>query len=419
MSRIFNIKEHTIEASHIREYARATSHSQDEKLWLHVKQYTPKDNPHPQKGDVTLIGGHANGFPKELYEPLWEEFYHAAKSRNIRIRSIYFADAAWQGQSGIINQDALGNDPGWLDYARDILHMINTFRPPPPIMGMGHSFGANALTNVALLHPRLLTSLVLLDPVISHYASTPQANGSGPAGISTYRREVWPSRQEAAASFNRSPFYKSWDPRVLERWLDYGIRNVPGEQAVTLTTTKHQEVFTFLRPSWDAYDAKGKALVRPELVPDLNPSLNDRWPTYPLYRPEGANTVTRLPNVRPSVLYVFGGQSDISLPEIQAEKMALTGSGVGGSGGEAKGRVKKVVGDKNGHLIPMENPSFCASAAAEWIEAEIERWWVDERAYEEWTRKSKEDKTTISDEYKRYVGNPKGRGSRDKAKAKI
>lgn len=64
MSSLFDIKEHTIEASYIREYARATSHSQDEKLLLHVKQYIPKDNPNPQKGDVTLIGGHANGFPK-------------------------------------------------------------------------------------------------------------------------------------------------------------------------------------------------------------------------------------------------------------------------------------------------------------------------------------------------------------------
>lgn len=64
MSAVFDIKEHTIEAAHIREFARATANSQDERLLLHIKQYTPKDNPNPQKGDVTIIGGHANGFPK-------------------------------------------------------------------------------------------------------------------------------------------------------------------------------------------------------------------------------------------------------------------------------------------------------------------------------------------------------------------
>ena len=131
MASVFNIAQHVIEASHIREYARATSHSQDEKLHLHVKQYIPKDNLVPRKGDVTIIGAHANGFPKatppqqclsrcrphsltlqsqELYEPLWEDLYHDAKSRNLRIRSIYIADAAWQGQSGVLNHDALGND---------------------------------------------------------------------------------------------------------------------------------------------------------------------------------------------------------------------------------------------------------------------------------------------------------------------
>lgn len=61
---LFHIKEHTLPASHIREYARATSQSQDDELLQHVKEYIPKDNPHPKKGDVTIIGAHANGFPK-------------------------------------------------------------------------------------------------------------------------------------------------------------------------------------------------------------------------------------------------------------------------------------------------------------------------------------------------------------------
>lgn len=31
---------------------------------LAVKQYTPLDNLNPQPGDLTIIGAHANGFPK-------------------------------------------------------------------------------------------------------------------------------------------------------------------------------------------------------------------------------------------------------------------------------------------------------------------------------------------------------------------
>lgn len=60
----FKIQEHTLTTSHIREYPHATAGHEDDELQLAIKQYTPFDNPNPQPGDVTIIGGHANGFPK-------------------------------------------------------------------------------------------------------------------------------------------------------------------------------------------------------------------------------------------------------------------------------------------------------------------------------------------------------------------
>ncbi|EQL04023.1 hypothetical protein OCS_00270 [Ophiocordyceps sinensis CO18] len=126
-SAIFNVVEHVIGASHMREYPCATANSQDEKLLLHVKQYVPRDNASPRRGDLTVIGAHANGFPKELYEPLWDDFYHQAKHSGVRIRAIWISDAAWQGRSGLLNQGKLGNDPSWHDYSRDMLQLITTF----------------------------------------------------------------------------------------------------------------------------------------------------------------------------------------------------------------------------------------------------------------------------------------------------
>lgn len=64
MSSIFEIREHTLECQHIREYARATVNAEEDVLRLEIKQYIPLDNPNPQEGDVTIIGAHANGFPK-------------------------------------------------------------------------------------------------------------------------------------------------------------------------------------------------------------------------------------------------------------------------------------------------------------------------------------------------------------------
>lgn len=64
MSTLFDIKEHVVDAQHIREYPRATANSQEDVLQLAVKQYIPKDNPNPKPGDITIIASHANGFVK-------------------------------------------------------------------------------------------------------------------------------------------------------------------------------------------------------------------------------------------------------------------------------------------------------------------------------------------------------------------
>lgn len=59
----FRIHEHTIASSHIREYARATADGQEDVLQLAVKQYVPRED-FKASSEVTVIGAHANGFPK-------------------------------------------------------------------------------------------------------------------------------------------------------------------------------------------------------------------------------------------------------------------------------------------------------------------------------------------------------------------
>ena len=104
----FEVIEHVIPGQHVREWPRATANSQEDVLDIHIKQYVPLDNPSPGRpGDVTIIGAHANGFPKELYEALWAEL-HARSSRRpgsgFRIRGIWIADVANQGRSGVLNE---------------------------------------------------------------------------------------------------------------------------------------------------------------------------------------------------------------------------------------------------------------------------------------------------------------------------
>ncbi|OJD19017.1 hypothetical protein ACJ73_08672 [Blastomyces percursus] len=431
----FKVIEHTVPCQHIREYPRAIATEQEETLWLSVKQYVPLDNPNPKPGDITIIGAHANGFPKELYEPLWEELLSRAKRHGFGVRGIWIADVAHQGNSGVLNENVLGNDPSWFDHPRDLLHFINLKRAemPRPLFGIGHSMGGNNLINLALLHPRLLTSLILMDPVLNGLEVTQQDHTfhtiPTTTAASSYRRDLWPSRAAVAESVKKSKFYQAWDQRVLDRWIQYGLRELPtaiyplpptqassssssspstpSSQAtetanpVTLTTTRHQEVFTFSRPNFTPPNTKPiNRLTHPDLFPGITSA-------YPFYRPETAITFARLPNLRPSVFYVFADKSDMCLPQFCKDKLDNTGIRVGGSGGVAEGRVTSVMLKDVGHLIPMEAVGETADHAAEWIGREMERWRRDEEEFREgWGKVSRIEKVTIDEEWKSLVKPP-------------
>ncbi|KAF2631978.1 alpha/beta-hydrolase [Macroventuria anomochaeta] len=413
-SQYFRLDDHKIEASHIRSFPRALSTHENDVFHLAIKQYTPLNNPAPQDGDITIIAAHANAFPKELYEPLWDELLQRSQGFGFKIRSIWIADVVHQGHSSVLNEDKLGNDPSWLDHSRDLLHMVNTFarQMPRPIIGVGHSMGGAQLANLALLHPRLFESLILIDPVIQGKMTV--LGNVSPAFASAKRRDLWPSRAEAAKGFKKSKFYQTWDPRVLDRWIEHGLRNVPTklypdakEGQVTLSTTKHQEVMTFLRPNFRNRGGE----TEPDSVDFTltNPKLNRRThadltpyeqPQEPFYRGESTIVFNQLPTLRPSVLYVFGSLSFLTDDAIIEEKLAKTGSGVGGSGGRAEGRVDSVMVQDAGHLIPMEKVEESADHIGKWIGKEMVRYrdW-EKKTQEEWGNKKGIERSVLSDRF--------------------
>ncbi|EME89782.1 uncharacterized protein MYCFIDRAFT_118362, partial [Pseudocercospora fijiensis CIRAD86] len=423
----FQIQKHNLPASHIREYPRATTDDQEEVVRLAIKQYTPIKPAGDGRNGVTIIGGHANGFPKELYEPLWDDLYERLQKSGVYISSIWIADVSHQGDSGVLNEDILGNDPSWFDHPRDLFLMINHFREhmKRPMIGIGHSMGGAHLVNLALMHPRLFTTLILIDPVIQR---NPSVRGNfGPARASTVRRDRWASRQEAESKAKRSKMFQTWDPRVLEKWMQHGLRELPtplyhpkepqpskplpadpilpqppSSRELTLKTTKFQEVFTFLRPNFATKTHPDpENFPNPETHPDV-PAWTS--PKSPFYRPEPLVIFTRLPNLRPSAFYIFGEHSDLSAPLLRADKVAQTGVGWGGSGGVKKGRVREYVCQGVGHLIPMEVVGETADVAGEWVVEELRRWREgEEEERREWGKVPKREKAVFSEEFKRQI----------------
>lgn len=368
---------------------------------------------------------------------MWDELHARSRSNGFTIRSIWIADVAQQAASSVLNEKILGNDrklcdlsttivtdtrlASWYDHSRDLLHMINHFRKemPMPFVGIGHSMGGCQLANLAYIHPRLFSTLILLDPVIQDHAMSDASlevvvkTGYIPARLSTYRRDVWPSRAEAEASFLKTPYYKAWDSRVLKAWVKHGLRDTPtllhpdkknGE--VTLTTTPHNEVNTFLRRVQNPY----------EDILDLDPAYAANMDKLPFYRNEISEVFHRLPALRPSVLWVFGEKSEMSGQHAQDLKMRSVGTGIGGSGGVAKGRVDKVVLKDIGHLVAMEEPKKCADAAAPWIGKEMSRWRQQLEVYTKWTKLSDKEKITVLPDWYEKIGPPLGKPKQAQSK---
>lgn len=253
------------------------------------------------------------------------------------------------------------------------------------------------------MHPRLFTSLILLEPIVQ---SSPPP-GPNVARSSSYRVDLWLSLSAASDAFRQNKFFAGLDPRVLDNILKHGIRKIPTslyplsetvkEGACTLTTTKHQEVWSFLRPNFEGRDAQSSQNRLDHLLfPDI--SMAQRGLLF--YRPEISIAQEYLAYLRPSVLYIYGAQSYLSAPDRQNEEMERTGSGLGGSGGVKMGQVEKHVFENLGHMVPLEDVRGCTKVIGEWMEKKLTQFKVDEEALKKYDpQKSTNDMLIMSQKW--------------------
>ena len=242
-------------------------------------------------------------------------------------------------------------------------------------------------TNLAFLHPRLLTTVILLDPVIITIRPGQEPVSEIPLGIRAlaHRPDLWRNRAKAASSVTKAD--RGWDKRVLDLIVEYGFRDLPAaryrdlpadkaDAPVTLTTTKQQSVLTQVRPYLE-YKKGEPVTVKRELYPDLDP----RWTTLPVYRPETTLTMDRLPTLRASTLFILGTESNPFWLHSMRRAAKAAGSGVGGSGGMAEGRVREAL-VKGGHVFPFTIVGETARICAAWLGEEMGKFRQTEGVWE-------------------------------------
>jgi pimeloyl-ACP methyl ester carboxylesterase len=265
---------------------------------------------------------------------------------------------------------------------------------------------------LSLIHPRLFHSLALIEPVIQRNSPS----GPNAAFLTSHRPDLWPSRSKAEASFRSNPFFKTWESRVLDKHLQYALRDTPTALypastlagstkatpgAVTLKTTKHQEAWSYVRSNFAPQSADPIDPIERLLSPDLDPADSG---TYLFHRAESILALQGLPNIRPRVLWVFGARSHINTPALQDEKMALSGTGIGGSGGVRAGMVEKAVVEEAAHMVPFEKVQECAVLLARWLEKQIDSFRAEEVFYREHkSGKSEREMLAMSKEWLKGV----------------
>ncbi|OJJ69023.1 hypothetical protein ASPBRDRAFT_46306 [Aspergillus brasiliensis CBS 101740] len=430
----FRVVEHTIPCPSLREYHHGVKDGQT--LQLAIKQYIPLNNIHPGPDDVTIIAGHANGIPKECYEPLWDDLVATSK---VKIKAIWFADCANQGASGVLNEDKLGNDPNWFDHSRDLLSMVTHLQDQikPPIVGVAHSFSCSPFVHLSLIHPRLFHSLIFLEPMIQ-VESPIKPGGRSPALWASTRPDLWPSQSEAEKHIRSNPFWRKWDPRAVTKYIEYGLRPVPtalypidppsfeGESSapkvtpnsVTLTTTKAQEAWTFMRfnitpyaGSTDQKDGSNSENAERFLSPDLATSgkegtSND--PSYVATCPWTCLAFEFLPYIRPSVLFVWGEKSHLNTPGARRDdKLLRVGTGLGGNGGVRAGIVRAEVVKGASHTAPLEEVGETARLVSVWLVEQAKRYLEEKKFWSEYnSQKSERGGLALSGKWMEYMKLP-------------
>ncbi|GAA5868095.1 hypothetical protein JCM3774_001019 [Rhodotorula dairenensis] len=303
---------------------------------------------------LTLVLSHANGFYKEVWEPVLASVLAQIEQRgsSLPVDEIWALDCAIQGDSAVLNDDVLGNAFNWADHGRDLVNVIAYYldspdlattgsqagttggafpRPadnvpaeialldnaplagPGPsrpsdrtyrkrlIVGIGHSLGGGATAFAATACPSLFSSVIFLDPVIvPPELKTPRTMISATLAA-LKRRSTWQTRQDAKEAFLSKPFFRAWDPEVLDGYVRHGLHETNDGQ-VALKTKPHYEALTFMDP---LASASRRACVRLQSLPPTLPAhfifadkdrsvLQEDWIEYILTRALPHATSTRV-----------------------------------------------------------------------------------------------------------------------------
>ncbi len=257
---------------------------------------------------------HANGFPPGTYRKLIDELTNHHHVFSMAARPL------WPDSRPRVLRD-------WSPLVEDLRAELDR-RGVRRVVGVGHSLGAVISLLAAAADPGLFSAVVAIDPIIftgvrSLFWGTAKKLGLGGrirlVRGALRRRVQWADRDEARATYSSKSVFSSWDPEVLDDYLDVGIVDLP-EGGVQLRYPREWEARIFAAAPHDLW-----AQLRQVSVPTL---------------------------------FVQGEHSDTFLDAARARVER-----------EVPGSRAVVIADSS-HFVPMERPSELARVIEEFLQEE-------------------------------------------------
>ncbi|KAI0056229.1 alpha/beta-hydrolase [Artomyces pyxidatus] len=194
----------------------------------------------PREAGHTLVFFHATGTHKETWEPLLQHLFALDGASTGRlIREAWSIEFPNHGESAVLNEAELQRlYPDHWDgfiYPKTAYALLSSCPggvdlSQHSLVGIGHSVGGNALILLQSLAPLPFKSLILLDATIGFLTPERAQLDRMLAHIAWTKQDVWASRKEARKDLSTQPGYKRWDPAVLDRFVEKGLRTHPAEK---------------------------------------------------------------------------------------------------------------------------------------------------------------------------------------------
>lgn len=177
------------------------------------------------------------------------------------------------------------------------------------------------------------------------------------------QRDKWPSLEAAWNAFAKSRYYGRFDPRVLEKVLQYDLIENPKAQGggVTFTLPKSQQVAVMVRtdPPLPGYPVAEDYQTRQEESRTING----------FYRPEGSRIKECMKAIHCKTLLMWSSEDNSISDQPYRERFTKElGTGLMGGGGLVKGQVDEIFVERGRHNFPFENPQESGAIVASWLE---------------------------------------------------